>query len=235
MINKKELLSNLREYSSDQIAEAINSGVVTLYELSKSGNLTPLMRRRIGEKLSQPANSTQGHVPEAPVGIVESETLDANANNIEESLQPSYSAETPIADNSNIENETDAEEQVQDNNSDDVLSNKGMFKRPFSFKGRIRRLEYGLSIIIYYVAFFIVGAILGASGVNDDSFTAIIYIMLIPAYWFLLAQGAKRCHDRGKSGWYQIIPFYSLWMLFGDGEEYVNDYGADPKGRNIYA
>lgn len=235
MVNKKELLSNLREYSSDQIAEAINSGVVTLYELSKSGNLTPLMRRRIEEKLSQPANSTQGHVPEAPVGIVESETLDANANNIEESLQPSYSAETPIADNSNIENETDAEEQVLENNPDEALSNKGMFKRPFSFKGRIRRLEYGLSIIIYYLACLIVGFILGAAGVNDNNFTVLFYIMLIPAYWFLWAQGAKRCHDRGNSGWYQLIPFYGLWMLFGDGEEYANDYGTDPKGRDIYA
>ena len=52
MSRKKDILTNLREYSSDQIVEAINDGVVTLYELSKSGNLTPLMRRRIEEKLA---------------------------------------------------------------------------------------------------------------------------------------------------------------------------------------
>ena len=55
-------------------------------------------------------------------------------------------------------------------------------------------------------------------------------ILLIPVYWFLLAQGAKRCHDRGNSGWYQIIPFYNLWMLFADSEKGVNDYGLNPKG-----
>ena len=52
MSRKKDILTNLREYSSDQIVEAINDGIVTLYELSKSGNLTPLMRRRIEEKLA---------------------------------------------------------------------------------------------------------------------------------------------------------------------------------------
>lgn len=52
MSRKNDILTNLREYSSDQIAEAINDGVVTMYELSKSGNLTPLMRKRIEDKLA---------------------------------------------------------------------------------------------------------------------------------------------------------------------------------------
>jgi len=110
-----------------------------------------------------------------------------------------------------------------------------MFKRPFSFKGRIRRLEYGLSLIIYYVYAIVAGILVGAMGAYNGTSEAIIDIVLIPAYWFMIAQGAKRCHDRGNSGWYQIIPFYGLWMLFGDGEEYENDYGLDPKGRNLFA
>jgi uncharacterized membrane protein YhaH (DUF805 family) len=51
------------------------------------------------------------------------------------------------------------------------------------------------------------------------------------ATWICLASGAKRCHDRGNSGLYQLIPFYGLWMLFGDGDHGSNHYGADPKGR----
>ena len=58
MSRKNEILTNLREYSSDQIAEAINDGVVTMYELSKSGNLTPLMRKRIEEKLATGSSAT---------------------------------------------------------------------------------------------------------------------------------------------------------------------------------
>ncbi len=53
--------------------------------------------------------------------------------------------------------------------------------------------------------------------------------------WFFFAQGAKRCHDRNNSGWYQINPVYFLWMLLGDGDEYENDYGKDPKGRDLFA
>lgn len=228
MITKKELLSNLREYSSDQIAEAINSGVVTLYELSKSGNLTPLMRKRIEEKLSQSASSTQGQVTEVPVKITESATQDTIANDVEVSVQPSYGTETPNADNSNSENEINAEEQVQENNPEEALSNKGMFKRPFSFKGRIRRLEYGFSYLIYLLWYVITEVMMQG---NEPSMGACLFTLLtlIPMVWFLWAQGAKRCHDRGNSGWYQIIPFYFLWMLFADGEDGINNYGDNPK------
>ncbi|MBQ5925806.1 MAG: DUF805 domain-containing protein, partial [Paludibacteraceae bacterium] len=38
-------------------------------------------------------------------------------------------------------------------------------------------------------------------------------IFLIPAYWFFFAQGAKRCHDRGNSGWYILIPLYWIWLM----------------------
>jgi uncharacterized membrane protein YhaH (DUF805 family) len=59
---------------------------------------------------------------------------------------------------------------------------------------------------------------------------ALIWLLLyIPMIWIMLAQGAKRCHDRGNSGWFQIIPFYYIIMLFGDGERHRNQYGEDPK------
>ena len=59
-------------------------------------------------------------------------------------------------------------------------------------------------------------------------------VQLIPLFnlvgWiWLLTQGAKRCHDLGNSGWYQLIPFYGLWMLFAKGDDDINEYGANPK------
>jgi len=98
---------------------------------------------------------------------------------------------------------------------------KKMFAAPFSFKGRIRRMEYGLSLIFYSISYGIVMAM-----IETFSFVA---FAIIPLIWFMLAQGAKRCHDRGNSGWYQLIPFYSLWMLFAEGDQQANSYGNPVK------
>jgi uncharacterized membrane protein YhaH (DUF805 family) len=100
-----------------------------------------------------------------------------------------------------------------------------MFKNPFSFDGRIRRTEYGVSFIIYVVIAVIVNAIIESS--HD---AAILGLAYIPMLWFLWAQGAKRCHDVGNNGWWQIIPFYALWLLFQDGQPGTNKYGENPKG-----
>jgi len=100
-----------------------------------------------------------------------------------------------------------------------------MFKAPFSFTGRIRRTEYGISYLVYFVLLGIIAGITEAS--PGASFLAIAYI---PMLWFLFAQGAKRCHDRGHTGWFQIIPFYVFWMLFADGKYGPNEYGPNPKG-----
>jgi uncharacterized membrane protein YhaH (DUF805 family) len=104
-----------------------------------------------------------------------------------------------------------------------------MFNNPFSFEGRIRRSEFGISLIIYFIAYTII-TVMTSSGSRNDDGAALGLIFLIPLLWFLWAQGAKRCHDLGNSGWYQLIPFYALWMLFQDGNYEINEYGANPKG-----
>jgi uncharacterized membrane protein YhaH (DUF805 family) len=121
-----------------------------------------------------------------------------------------------------VESNANSEEEYQINK---VLSNKSMFKQSFSFDGRIRRLEYGLSFMIYIVYFYIIRLLFFSS--YDSNIMG--YVFLIPGYIFLWAQGSKRCHDRNNSGWYQLIPFYGLWMLFASGDEGVNNYGESPK------
>jgi len=106
-----------------------------------------------------------------------------------------------------------------------------MFQNPFSFNGRIRRTEYGISILLYYFIFFslvfLIG--LGEDRESNSLLPLIFLVVLIPMVWFQLAQGAKRCHDLGNSGWWQLIPFYGLWMIFENGENRTNRYGANPK------
>lgn len=110
-----------------------------------------------------------------------------------------------------------------------------MFKAPFSLYGRIRRIEYGLSCIfysLYVIVLVVVIPIIKGDGYNStNGLVVTTMVAVIPIFWlFLLTQGLKRCHDLGKSGWWQLIPFYCFWLLFQDGQHRANQYGENPKG-----
>ena len=125
-----------------------------------------------------------------------------------------------------------------------------MFKAPFSFDGRIRRIEYFLSGIVGGIVFsiawalgigtFILGAGMGSAG--GSVFGLLIGLAaLVASMWFSLAQGVKRLHDLDKSGWLILLMFvpivnalFGLYMLFADGTVGPNPYGADPKNRMPY-
>lgn len=103
---------------------------------------------------------------------------------------------------------------------------KRLFKAPFSFKGRIRRMEYGVS----YILFVFVYGLFTLIAKSEDPFLLLLATgLIIIGYWFILAQGAKRCHDLGHNGFWQIIPFYFLWLIFSKGDVNNNKYGNSPK------
>lgn len=116
------------------------------------------------------------------------------------------------------------------------MSLKGMFKNPLWIKGRIRRLEYGLSILIFYFSLFSVAFItsLLTDAVSEEMLGFFAILIFFPimglSFWFLLVQQIKRSHDIGNSGWFIIIPFYNLYILFASGDYGVNQYGPNPKG-----
>ena len=95
-----------------------------------------------------------------------------------------------------------------------------MFKNPFSFEGRIKRIEYSISFFIWCILI----ALIKAFAINLAS--PLIGLLNFPAMFLLYAQGAKRCHDLDKSGWYQIIPFYFLILIFANGDPTFNKYGT---------
>lgn len=92
-----------------------------------------------------------------------------------------------------------------------------MFKAPFSFDGRIRRIEYFLSGIIggivssiawaLGVGTFIMGAASGSAGGSVIGLL-IGLAALVASVWFSLAQGVKRLHDLNKSGWLILLCSY---------------------------
>jgi uncharacterized membrane protein YhaH (DUF805 family) len=96
-----------------------------------------------------------------------------------------------------------------------------MFKAPFSFEGRIRRTEYGISAIIFILLIILIEFLADKA--------QFLELLFIPLLWFIIAQGAKRCHDKSKEGWYQMIPFYVFALVFFVGDKTQNRYGKNPK------
>lgn len=92
----------------------------------------------------------------------------------------------------------------------------------FSFEGRIRRRDY-------WLISFGVGMASGLAAAIAESAPVLYLLVLIPLCWINVATGAKRCHDLGHNGWWQLIPFYPVWMAFQDGEPGSNEYGPNPK------
>lgn len=106
----------------------------------------------------------------------------------------------------------------------------------WSFNGRVGRLSYFAALFGGLFAFFIPIIFLRIIGVDvDTAFNSPIiifcYAIFYIAYWYIsLTVGAKRCHDLGHSGWFQLIPFYGFVMLFSSGDGDDNEYGYEDDG-----
>ena len=109
------------------------------------------------------------------------------------------------------------------------LNHELMFKAPFELGGRIRRTEYGITLIINVIVSFFCRLLL----LSDESNWVLVLVMYLSIWVFTLSQGAKRCHDYGETGWLQLIPFYPLYMIFKEGDIGPNKYGDDPKSDRI--
>lgn len=232
MLSKSQILNNLRGYNVDEIAEAINNGVVSMYELSKTGELTPLLRKQIqsamerGKKDVDKVDISNSEVGR-PKNVIYQDSRDAD-----EDVFPSNIVIS--SDDNEMPTPVVVDDEAEPSQSTEVyfdITPKRMFQSPFSFKGRIRRKEYWISMLIYYVWYFFLLFSTSMTEQSEKNLPLLLLALLltIPAIWFIIAQNTKRCHDRGNSGWWQLIPFYGLWLLFANSEEGANRYGECPK------
>lgn len=111
--------------------------------------------------------------------------------------------------------------------------------RPFSFKGRIGRLQLILSYVVGFVAWFAIYALSELALEYNSNIFLLFLACTAVFFWFLYAQCAKRCHDLGKSGAWMFVPFWNVLLFFAEGEVQDNQYGqgtateSDHSGNNI--
>ena len=133
-----------------------------------------------------------------------------------------------------------------------------MKKLLFTMEGRIPRKQFWFSAVMFAAASALVwvllvllwqvipGTVTADGSYHVEGVRALPYIALVIAYLvFCVASGicvnAKRCHDRGKSGWFMLIQFVPLiggiWYLietgFLRGTPGRNRFGPDPLGRDM--
>ncbi len=106
----------------------------------------------------------------------------------------------------------------------------GAWKKFAEFSGRARRKEFWMFILfnlIVSIVLTLVDNMLGIMMLGSIYSLAV----LIPS----LAIGARRLHDTGRSGWWQllyflpVIGFIVLIVFFVQDSHDENDYGANPK------
>ncbi len=114
----------------------------------------------------------------------------------------------------------------------------------FSFQGRIGRstywLFYFLPVFVLMIVANVLDPVLGTIHVTESGIPLGIIGSLFGLFslWPLFAAGAKRCHDRGRSGWFQLIyliPFFGglfmfIYLGFLKGTDGPNRFGPDPLG-----
>lgn len=99
-----------------------------------------------------------------------------------------------------------------------------MFKNPFSFSGRIRRTELTISWVIALILLILLVLVYTVIDLGLPFNTALLGAII----WFLAAQQTKRCHDLGNNGFFQLIPFYIIVLIFVEGDKQPNKYGENP-------
>jgi uncharacterized membrane protein YhaH (DUF805 family) len=76
----------------------------------------------------------------------------------------------------------------------------------FSFSGRVSRFDYVFRFLLPLVVVHAAVIALAPPLQFNVAFGALVLLSLWPSW----AVGAKRCHDRGRSGWFQLIVLIPL-------------------------
>jgi uncharacterized membrane protein YhaH (DUF805 family) len=106
-----------------------------------------------------------------------------------------------------------------------------LYKNYANFKGRSRRSAYWFAYL-FYVA---VAIPISLFSTQVDLYTGAVtygplyYIWVLGNMLPVLAVGVRRMHDVGKSGWFVLVPIYSIILCATDSAPGDNFYGTSVK------
>jgi uncharacterized membrane protein YhaH (DUF805 family) len=126
--------------------------------------------------------------------------------------------------NTNVETSKHKNDKYVDNSG-------GYLKRPLSHKGRIDRGEYFFLLFFAFLGVVFLSGISGSLDPYSNEYLILLFLIIfiqLFLYYFVIVTTAKRCHDVGNSGWYQLIPFYAFILLFIPGNDGDNKWGTKP-------
>jgi uncharacterized membrane protein YhaH (DUF805 family) len=104
------------------------------------------------------------------------------------------------------------------------------FKKYSDFSGRATRTQYWMYILFFMIIYFLLALIDTFAGTMVLAFIFNI-AALIPS----LSIAARRLHDTGRTGWWQLIMFIPLigfivlLVFYVEDSHGDNEYGPNPK------
>jgi uncharacterized membrane protein YhaH (DUF805 family) len=101
-----------------------------------------------------------------------------------------------------------------------------VMKKYAVFKGRARRKEYWMFILLNMLVAFVVGFVDGLIGTAPALGGLYNLAVLLPS----IAVAVRRLHDSDRSGWWLLVPIVNLVFLIQDGTQGSNRFGPSPKG-----
>ncbi len=113
-----------------------------------------------------------------------------------------------------------------------------VLKKYADFTGRARRAEYWYFVLFNVIISFVIGFVDGIFGTYaaEAELGLLGTIYALAVFVPSIAVAARRLHDTGRSGWWQLILFIPLIgvivlivFLVLDSHPYENEYGANPK------
>lgn len=104
-------------------------------------------------------------------------------------------------------------------------------RNTFRLRGRASRSEYRRFLLTCWATQFVLAAALVFTVLSDLGTVLLVALFVAFSIGFYASATTlmvRRLHDTDSSGWWVVLPFVQLLLLFVKGDETANRYGDVP-------